>query len=351
VRFPSPAPAVLVGCLVVAIAPAAACGTLLGDATPLPAAEDGGLDDGHAIDACPVTTCDGMCQPTPIVEGRDTPYLIVADPAPCGRGALFWTEKREDAGTNHALVTASKDGLRAHDIAAATAMLDLTRSATHVAWAGFSEVGVAPFDGGLPRVVASAIGAYNVALFEGTLFWGNRYGVGIGYHGIDDVPCTSNACRGFATGSYSLDVTADSTGLYWSELGPPDDAGVAGGDGALRASALDGSNVRTLVSPTLATKLTLGPDRLYYIADYRGHALSQTGQSLALAADDPRDFAIWDGRLYWTSGRGEIRSSALDGSNVAILTPAAVEPQGIAVDDVAVYWTEPTRGRIMRLAR
>src|SRR5262249_29489898 len=72
--------------------------------------------------------------PTPIVAGQDRPTAIAVDPAPCGRGAIFWTT--DFNGPEAGVYMAAKDGRNAH-LLAADPSNDVAASASHVAWASF----------------------------------------------------------------------------------------------------------------------------------------------------------------------------------------------------------------------
>src|SRR5687767_2020697 len=88
--------------LVLGITAALACGELLAaapDGDPIP-------DAAITIDgACARIPCEGGdCVPAAIVTGREAPMLVVADPAPCGRGSIVWAERHAEAGTDSVLV-------------------------------------------------------------------------------------------------------------------------------------------------------------------------------------------------------------------------------------------------------
>lgn len=127
-------------------------------------------------------------------------------------------------------------------------------------------------------------------------------------------------------------------------------------DGAVWRASLADSKPAVKLSAVAARRLVVDANNVYFVS-YSSKALMAvpraggatttlaTASELAAYADLATDGTY----VYWATPKdGKILRTKIDGSETTELA-RAVDPIGIAVDDVAVYWGEI--GRIMKLAK
>jgi hypothetical protein len=298
--------------------------------------------------------CDaGSCAPTAIVLGQLNAFALAVDPARCGGGAIFWATR--DGSQDGGVYMAMKDGQNPHELEHGT-IEDLKTSDGYVAWAAYSHVGVARMDGGDPRWLDAVWGAYHIALYEGAVYWGSRYGTNIARRAIDEGPCADPSCAFLLTQQNTYGVAVDGTGIYWSEVGGVNSSGEPSDtDGSVRAALLDGAAPRLLSENLLARSLVLGPERIYWIGTNSGSvqmAAKDGGVALPVVGNaDIRGLTVFEGRVYVSLADGRLLSADLNGSDVHPVLTTLGDSIGIAVDDVAFYWIDLRSGALMRLFR
>src|SRR5688572_23357056 len=193
---------------------------------------DAGVD--AALDAACVRVSSDA-GPVVIVSGLEGAEHIAVDPGACGQGLVFWTAG--SCGSDGGVFAASKDGGQSRSIASGSC--HVTTSASHVAWAGYTFVGIAQLDAGSPQKIAAAAGVYHVAVQGGFVFWADTYGPGIYRARTEDVSCES--CRIIETASGAFSIAADDSSVYWTEVDSYN--GQSTPDASVHAANLDGSNV------------------------------------------------------------------------------------------------------------
>jgi hypothetical protein len=286
-----------------------------------------------------------------LASGEVEPFAIAVDPSACGK--VFWASRACGPGDNPvpgSVRMIDKAGGGAVTIGQGC-LLDLAGDATHVAWAGYTEVVAARIDGTNAEPVAtSKTGiASRVAPLGSSVYWASngvigRYAIGVG-------PCTVDCERIAALPALIMALAADEAGVYVNTYNSESD-----GDGGVWFTPPDAGP--TTIAPTKnASTLVVTPDRVYYGDDdgIWGVARDGGGRSI-IVGERTFGLAVHGDRLYWTTGT-EVRSANVLGGDVQTLAADRVFAFGIAVDDAAIYWVERgtgpdnADGRVVRLAR
>jgi hypothetical protein len=170
---------------------------------------------------------------------------------------------------------------------------------THIYWTGAAGIGREPLDApdAYPAtIVPQTAGACGIAVDQSHLYWANADAGTIGRANLDG----SDANPGFLSGLHRpCAVAVGGDELYWVER-----------DDAIRRSALDGSNLESVVS-------------------LPAWSIGACG------------IALDDAYLYWSS-LGEIKRRALDGEGSGETLVSGVERLGgLAVDGGHLYWSYP----------
>ncbi len=114
---------------------------------------------------------------------------------------------------------------------------------------------------------------------------------------------------------HALALTA--TEVFWINRGTFDAMGLARSDGAVKSTAIGGGQPR----------------------------------SLATAQASPHDLALDAARrfVYWTNASGgALMASAFDAPKAVSLLDGLAQPEGLALDDLSLYWTDLITGEVRR---
>jgi hypothetical protein len=181
----------------------------------------------------------------------------------------------------------------------------------------------APLLGGTPTALVSGLDVpEGIATGGGELFWADFQG-----GGISEAPLAGGASKQIAQGNYPYRVVADDTFVYWTNEGT---AGMMPADGSVsRFNHAAGGGAVEAVAPMQDTPRALARD-----ADAGG--VTQA--------------------IYWATfgPKGALMRAKISASGVApaeVLAPMQNYPNGIAVDDVNVYWTNRGDGTVLSLPK
>jgi hypothetical protein len=281
----------------------------------------------------------------------------------------------------------------------------LAQDATHLYWVDTYHNTVTRTDkaiGGATVVLAQTSGTLpaSIAIDDAGLYWGDVIGVW---------RCASASCSvtqtlvaNQTTGAvWSLAV--DDVSAYWSEGFPSvwvaaKDAGSVLGtklwasdastpsvtnvatdgrrvyftatDGLLHAVAVDGGTPIAIGTPDQAGSagIALDTNRVYWTVDdpdggtVQGAPLSTLAPAVIATKQNAPSFVASDGtRIYWVAATSSAPTSfSIVACTIAspcqptVLASGYVNPQGLVVDDAAVYWTDlssATAGSLWKLAK
>src|SRR5262249_27237860 len=135
-----------------------------------------------------------------IVTGQVRPTAIAVDPAPCGRGAIYWTTDPFDP-NGGGVFTATKDGGNVHRVSTGFAY-GIAASSSHAVWAASDSVLEPSVDGGGDPVPFAHSGgqweARYVSIFGEAAAWGGDQSLDIFGHDVGQ-PCTGGGAGGCTT--------------------------------------------------------------------------------------------------------------------------------------------------------
>jgi hypothetical protein len=316
---------------------AIACGTLE-PAEETPSEDDGGADSGEPA-ACTIDRGDGA--PTVIASAQYKPGSIAVDPAPCGAGSIFIVNKPCDNDTDASLVMMQKDGA-IPSVYTFGCIISVTTSSTQVAWAAYTEVGVAAIDGGdRGNVALGGQNAYSVSIDNDHVYWSSLFSPEIRGRRIGDPPCTDDSCTLFLTtdkgGTTGIAVEAGT--VFFGER-----------DAATLSASADGSNLHVYeTGGTDPRSFVFTNDYVYWIASGEIHRAPRGGNPASIITGQVvTSMTIAGDRLYWTTDNGLVRSSNANGQDVRDIASGGGYLSGIAADGTAIYWIDRDLGQVVR---
>lgn len=140
-------------------------------------------------------------------------------------------------------------------------------------------------------------------------------------------------------------LAIDATHVYWANyLG-----------GSLVNVPKSGGPTATLASELNPYRVGVGTTDLYWSGSSSGlrSVLKTGGPSIQIASGNPRTMVSDGTSVYWTDpGDATVKRADEDGGNPETLAALEVDafPDGIAVDELNVYWTVAT-GQVMKVAK
>ncbi len=136
-----------------------------------------------------------------------------------------------------------------------------------------------------------------------------------------------------------LRIASDATHLFWIEGGP---YGETEGYAGLRASALDGTTVVTVVEAAGAGRFATDGNAMYFANRWTIKSVSTTGgtsRRLAIGDFYVKDVATDGQRVYWLEDPDAIiRSVSVNGGPVTTLSVTGGPANRLRVDGTYVYW-------------
>jgi hypothetical protein len=154
-------------------------------------------------------------------------------------------------------------------------------------------------------------------------------------------------------------LAVDATHAYWSDY-VDDDSGAGG----VRRVPLAGGAPETLAAHRSLVSLTLDETHVYYLFGGTSEASWKDGALYAIPKQGGAPLLVADGlagtgrvavdatHAYWTEAYSfTVRRAPKHGGPAETLVKVDGNPQGIAVDDAAVYWVDPGAQAVMKLAK
>jgi hypothetical protein len=214
--------------------------------------------------------------------------------------------------------------------------------------------------GGAPTVLANGLNSPNAVIAAG----GNVYWTNFGAYTLDE--CAVAGCNMMPTPFTSVTVSTngfgrlatDGTSLFFSD----------GGNGIVRSCPLAGCGAGPTVLATLQANpwgIAVDAANVYWVNDVTTGTVVTCPKSgcgldntllvtLATNQDTPRTMAIDATDTFWvTQGGGTVMKCAKAGCGQKPTTLASgiMTPQGVAVDDVWVYFTERTTNMVKKVPK
>jgi hypothetical protein len=351
------------------------CGELLG-IEPVHPLDDGGCEAGSPIDPLNCGQCghsclggaclDGACGVVELMRGEQFPTAIAVEPGT--DGFVYWADDVVQGNPNGAIKRIAKDGSpeslevvytpKANEYSLTGLALDdtsvyFTAQGVRDSVAGF--VLRIHKDGSGLRSIGPFQGPATLAVDQTRVFWVNRTAA-------DRVESANHDLT-------SPTVLVDAAPYVGDTIGIAVELGANGRlfytlDGVDRANK-DGTNQVRIDGNSLAPTITLAIDdtNVYYFQGSPQSLLAigkdgTCGASptcpVVLATDiqSGSGIAIDATTVYWTTfGDGTVKAVGKDGSNLRIIASGLTTPAAVAVDDVAVYFTDQFGGRVLKVAK
>ena len=229
-----------------------------------------------------------------------------------------------------------------------------------------------------------------LAVHDGRVFWANHAGNAIR---TCTPPCA--VVETLVVTPKPLHVAADASGVYWSStdanvllhcplggctsgrilragsdnptsifLKPPALYMASGDFGDVYACRLDGSGcsaVLTPITPLGGVGGIVVSETSVFLAETGSNAIvwCATGSTCSptsspkrlVTTPKPLQLSVHEGKIYWTSGGGELGVCAEAGCDAGtVLTSAEIDPVGLAVDATGAYWTSGAGGTVRSTA-
>ena len=173
-----------------------------------------------------------------------------------------------------------------------------------------------------------------------------------GAAGHDCTACGGNTCTNgqcvptvLASGqSQPFSIAVDDTGVYWTNLGSGTDGG------SVASTHLDGSGFATLASLSPAPPWAIAVDatRVFFTTNVTMR-MEKSGTALTqVASRGFQGIAVDDVRVYWTDVDkvGAANANGDGGGLTNILAAAQPKPEGICVDSTSIYWINSADGSV-----
>lgn len=230
-------------------------------------------------------------------------------------------------------------------------------------------VGRVETDGGAPATLAvTNTGPLDVASNGTDVFFVDQYSATIRRTTMAGEADGGKGTLVASAGSYPWGIALTTTDVVWTSRGtllPPDAGGGFAGDGRVRAvSLVDGGGARDLASG-LSTPLAIAADgaTVYWVNSQDGTVMrlddgASSPVTIATGLVSPWGIVL-DARFAYvtclgaTDGSGVVVRVAKDGSSAApdVLAQSLAFPSTIAVDGLAVYWTNTHGSSVMKVAK
>jgi hypothetical protein len=225
---------------------------------------------------------------------------------------------------------------------------------THVYWASLYFAGVigkVPIGGGSTTILATDQDySYGLAVDPTSVYWtaGNS-------GEVRKIPLGGGTVVALSSNHYGIQgIAVDPTKVYWTR------------SSGLWAAQLDGGSAVELSNTSEGNSegpLALGDAHAYWAAQFNGKIFAAVldggmGPPALVAANQVRPFDLAVDNVsrfvYWTDrGAGTVMRAPVIGGppfGVEVVARAAF-PQGIALDESWVYWSDPNEGSIRRIAK